>query len=214
MHQPGCRTSRSRPPEGWPRERAYGEDDRVVLAVLHDEELLAGLGVTGQGAVGEAAAPGFVDGVDDDARRVDAQPADAESNRHVCAFDGSLRSGNDPKAGAPLDVPTHHCLSGPLEVACASSYDPFADDMAIAGRQLRSAGRADFDVRRGSHGASVGVAIWPAAAEKGAGRTKKRSTLCLWASDRPLRGRPESLRRRDRRIARAARARAGRAGGR
>jgi hypothetical protein len=42
---------------------------------------------------------------------------------------------------------------------------------------------------------------------------RSRSKLCLWASDRPLRGRPESLIRRDRRVAGAARARAGRAGG-
>ena len=43
---------------------------------------------------------------------------------------------------------------------------------------------------------------------------RTRSKLCLWASDRPLRGRPEPLRRRDRRVAGAARARAVRAGGR
>jgi hypothetical protein len=37
---------------------------------------------------------------------------------------------------------------------------------------------------------------------------KSASKSCLWASDRPLRGRSESLRRRDRRVAGAARARA------
>jgi hypothetical protein len=122
--------------------------------------------VTGQGAVGEAAAPGFVDGVDDDARRVDAERAEAESHGHRRAFDGSLSSG-DSEAGATLDVPAHHCLSGALEVACASSDDPLADDMVIAGWQVWAAGRADLDVRRIGHAASVGVGVCPRQSSNG-----------------------------------------------
>ena len=46
--------------------------------MLDDEGLLAALGVSGQGAVGEAAAPRFVDDVDDPARPGDLQPAEPD----------------------------------------------------------------------------------------------------------------------------------------
>ncbi len=48
-----------------------GQPDDVVLAVLDQEQLLAALGVTGEGAVSEAAAAWLLDGVDHDARSTD-----------------------------------------------------------------------------------------------------------------------------------------------
>lgn len=93
-----------------------GEGDVARFAQLHDERLLAALGVPGEGAVGEAATGGLVDHVHDPHRRTQAQPPHAQAQVRD-------RSGLDPRVrchhrdpGSTVHLPRHQSVCGPPEV--------------------------------------------------------------------------------------------------
>jgi hypothetical protein len=143
------RPTEARPPERGTRERSDRDPYSAVVASGDQEKLLAGLGVARERAVGEAAAAGLLDDVDDPARDGQPDPADAEAEHHVRTRRYLCCGGRHRQPGSAMQLPTHQGGRCRREEGLSVPEDTAALDVVVSRRQS-ARGRANVAVVEGS----------------------------------------------------------------
>lgn len=109
--------------------------------MAHHEPFLTGLGVPGQGAIGEPPDIGLVDDVHHAAGRFQ----ETDTDQHHSAERDHLAAGLDPESSSALHAPVHDCVGGLLETLVTRA-DPGDKTQVVVSRGRRPGGRTNFGI--------------------------------------------------------------------